>query len=71
MIKYTCTLKIHKKYQFLINKTENTVLQHFNDPKAFFQCSNDMQDVCKNVEEYSVDKERKIVNSFWWYDCYD
>ena len=33
------------KYQFLINKIESTGLKHFNDPKAFIEYSNDMQDV--------------------------
>ena len=49
------------KYQFLINKSESTGLKHFNDPKAFIECSNDMQDVYKNIDEYNTDKERKIL----------
>ena len=47
------------KYQFLINKRENTGLKHFNDPKAFTVHSNDMQDVYKNIDQYNADKERK------------
>ena len=52
------------KYQFLINKRESTGLKHFNDPKAFIEYSNDIQDVYKNVEEYNVDKERKMLIVF-------
>ena len=37
------------KYQFLINKRENTGLKHFNDPKAFIEYSNDMHDVYKTI----------------------
>ena len=48
------------KYQFLINKRESTGLKHFNDPKAFIEYSNDMQDVYKNIDKYNADKERKI-----------
>ena len=33
------------KYHFLINKRESTRLRHFNDPKAFTENSNDMQNV--------------------------
>ena len=33
------------KYQFLINKRESTGLKYFNDPKAFIEYSNHMQDV--------------------------
>ena len=33
------------KYHYLINKREKVGLDHFNDPKAFIEFSNDMQDV--------------------------
>ena len=52
------------KYQFLINKRESKGLKHFNDPKAFIEYSNDMQDVYKNIDEYNTDKERKILIVF-------
>ena len=38
------------KYQSLINKRECTGLKHFNDPRAFIDYSNDMQDVYKIIE---------------------
>ena len=52
------------KYQFLINKRESIGLKHFNDPKAFIQCSNDMCDVYKNIDDYNPDKENKILIVF-------
>ena len=52
------------KYQFLINKRESTGLKHFNDPKAFIEYSNDMQNVYKNIDEYNPDKENKILIVF-------
>ena len=52
------------KYQFLIKKRESTGLKCFNDPKAFIEYSNDMQDVYKNIDEYNVDKKRKILIVF-------
>ena len=52
------------KYQFLINKRESTKLKHFNDPKAFIEYSNDMQDVYKNIEEYNPGKKCKILIVF-------
>ena len=52
------------KYQFLINKTESTGLKHFNDPKGFIEYSNDMQDVCKNIDEYNPGKKRIILTVF-------
>ena len=35
------------KYQYLFNKREKVELDHFNDPEAFMEYSNDMLDVYK------------------------
>ena len=53
-----------KKYQYLINKRENVGLNHFNDPKAFMEYSNDMQDVYKNIEDYNPIKKCKVLIIF-------
>ena len=53
-----------KKYQYLINKREKVGLNHFNDPKACMEYSNDMQDVHKNIEDYNPIKRRKILIVF-------
>ena len=53
-----------EKYQYLINKREKVGLDHFNDPKAFIEYSNDMQDVYKNIERYNLGKKRKILIAF-------
>ena len=59
-------LKIHMKLNisFLINKRKSTGLEHLNDPKAFIEHSNDMQDAYKNIEEHNADNERKILIVF-------
>ena len=44
------------KYQFLINKREKVDLKHCNDSKTFTECSNDIQDVYKNIEQYNPGK---------------
>ena len=48
------------KYQYLINKREGIGINHFNDPKAFIEYSNDMRDVYKNINYYNPYKENKI-----------
>ena len=53
-----------RKYQYLINKREKVGLDHFKDPKAFMEYSNDMQDVYKNIEDYNPGKKRKILIVF-------
>ena len=52
------------KYQYLINKREKVGLDHFKDPKAFMEYSNDMEDVYKNIENYNPRKKRKILIVF-------
>ena len=53
-----------EKYQYLINKREKVGLDHFKDPRAFMEYSNDMQDVCKNIEDYNPGKKRKVLIVF-------
>ena len=52
------------EYQYLISKREKVGLNHFNDPKAFMEYSNDMQDVHKNIEDYNPIKKRKLLIVF-------
>ena len=52
------------KYQYLINKREKVGLDHFDDPKAFIEYSNDMQDVHKNIDDYNPIKKGKILIVF-------
>ena len=42
-----------------MNKRESTGLKHFNNPKAFIEFWNDMQDVYKNIEEDNIGKNVK------------
>ena len=52
------------KYQYLINKREKVGLDDFDDPKAFIEYSNDMQDVYKNTDDYNLRKKRKVLIVF-------
>ena len=61
---YVKEIRYEIKHQILINKRESTRLNHFNDPKAFIEYSNDIQDVYKNVEEYNIGKKRKVLRVF-------
>ena len=49
------------KYEFLIKKHEDAEKKHFNDPNAFIECSNTMDDVYKNVNDYNPNRKRKIL----------
>ena len=39
-------------------------LDHFNDPKTFIEYSNDVRDVYKNIEDYNLGREQKILIVF-------
>ena len=52
------------KYQYLINNREKVGLDHFNDPKAFMDYLNDMQDVYRSIENYNPNKKRRVLIVF-------
>ena len=52
------------KYEFLIKKLENVGIKHLNDSKAFIECSNTMDDVYENIDDYNPSRERKILIVF-------
>ena len=52
------------KYHYLINIREKVGIDHFDDPRAFIEYSNDMHDVYKNINEYNINKECKILIVF-------
>ena len=65
MIKYLYAKDpFEDKNQYLINKRNGVGINHFNDPKAFIEYSNDMQDVYKDINDYNPDKENKILMVF-------
>ena len=43
------------------NKREGVGIDHFNNPKTFIEYSNDIWDVCKNINYYNHDKGNKIL----------
>ena len=49
------------EYQLLINNRESAGLKSFNNPKAFFQYLNDMDEIYKNIEEYNLDTKKEIL----------
>ena len=52
------------KNEFLIKKRQNAGIKHFNDPNAFMECSNTMDDVYENIDDYNPNKQRKILIVF-------
>ena len=52
------------KYKYLIKNRENAGIKHLNDSKAFIECSNTMDDVYENINDYNPNRRRKILIVF-------
>ena len=52
------------KSKILIEKRQNAGIKHLNDPNAFIECSNTMDDVYENIYDYYSSRKRKIVIAF-------
>ena len=42
--------------KFLIKKRKDVGIKHCNDPNAFIECSNRMDDVYQNIDDYNPSK---------------
>ena len=52
------------KYKILIKKREDAGIKQLNDPNAFIECSNTMNDVYENLNNYNSSRKRKILIVF-------
>ena len=52
------------KYEYLIKKHEDAGIKHLNNPNAFIECSNTMDDVYENIHDYNSSRKRKILIVF-------
>ena len=46
------------KYEYLIKKRENVGIKHLNNPNTFIECSNTMDDVYENINDYNPIRKR-------------
>ena len=52
------------KYEYLIKKREDAGIKHLNNPNAFIKCSNTMDDVYENINDYNPIRKRKKLFIF-------
>ena len=52
------------KYQYLINKREQAGIKNLNDPHAFIEYSNDMNDVLEDINNYNKKRDKKVLIIF-------
>ena len=53
-----------EKYQHLINKREQAGIKNLNDPYAFIEYSNDMNDVLEDINNYNKNSDKKVLIIF-------
>ena len=49
----------------MIKKCKDAGIKHLNDPNAFIECSNVMDDVYHNINDYNSSRKRKILIVFY------
>ena len=52
------------KYENLIKKRKDAGIKHLNDPNAFIEGSNTIDDVYENIDEYNPSTKRKVLIVF-------
>ena len=52
------------KYEYLIKKRQHAGIKHLNNPNAFIECSNTMDDVYENINDYNPIRKRKKLIVF-------
>ena len=52
------------KYESVIKKRKDAGIKHLNNPNAFIECSNTMDDVYENIHNYNLSRKRKILIVF-------
>ena len=52
------------KYKYLIKKRKDVGVKHVNNLNAFIECSNTMDGVFENIDDYNPNRKRKILIVF-------
>ena len=52
------------KYELLIKKREDAGIKYLDDPNAFIEFSNSVNNVYKNIDDYNPNRKRKILIVF-------
>ena len=51
-------------YEYLIKKREDAGKKHLNNPNAFIECSNTVEDVYESINDYNPIRKRKKLIVF-------
>ena len=49
------------EHEILIKKCENAGIKYFNDPNVFIECSNTIDDVYENIDDYNPIRKKNFI----------
>ena len=52
------------RYEYLIKKREDERIKHVNNPNAFIACSNTMDDVYEDIDNYNAKRDKEVLFVF-------
>ena len=62
---YLYAKDIHEpKYEYLINKREQAGIKNLNDPHAFIEYSDDIDDVLDDINNFKKNRDKKVLIVF-------
>ena len=50
---------VNQKYEYLIKKREVAKIKHVNNPNSFIVCSNTMDDVYEDIDNYNRKRDKR------------
>ena len=62
---YLYSKDLHEpKYEYLINKRKQAGIKSLDDPKAFIEYSDNMDDVLDDINNYNKNRDKKVLLVF-------
>ena len=49
------------EHEILIKQCENAGIKYFNDPSVFIECSNTIDDVYENIDDYNPIRKKNFI----------
>ena len=57
-------IQANQSMNIWLKKRENVGIKHYNDPTAFFECSDTIDDIFEDIDNYNPKRDKKVWNVF-------
>ena len=55
-------IQANQSMNIWLKKRENVGIKHYNDPTAFFECSDTIDDIFEDIDNYNPKRDKKVWN---------